>query len=89
MTTVSHTQFMIIGVRHGSPAYFKLQGGKIKIFDVIESVNGKTCSDLFIPPNPDPQQCFDEHLKNQTSVRLCLSHSVSLPPVSELLTKGS
>ena len=80
---------MIIGVRRGSPAYFNLQGGKIKLFDVIESVNKKTCSDLFIPPNPDPQRCFDEHTKSQTSIRLCLSRSVSLPPVSELLTKGS
>ena len=78
---------MIIGVRHGSAAYIKLQEGKIKIFDVIEKVNDKTCSDLHIP-GVDPQQSFDQHLNVRAIVTLHLLHSVSLPSISGLLAKG-
>ena len=83
-----HTQFLIIGVVHVSSAYSELKEGKLRIFDVIESVNDKSCSDLLIPAR-DPQQCFDQHLKDRASVDLYLSRSISLPPISDLLTKGS
>ena len=64
-----------------------LKEGKIRIFDVIESVHNRSCSDLLIPAK-DPQLCFDQHLKDRTFVDLYLSRSISLPPISDLLTKG-
>ena len=82
-----HTQFLVVGILRWSPAYSKFQDGKIRIFDVIERVNDRLCSDLFILAK-DPQLCFDQHLKDRASVDLCLSHSVSLPPISKQLTKG-
>ena len=83
-----YTQFLVVGATYGSPAHTIMQNGKIRIFDVIQSVNGKTCSDLFIPPNPVPQECFDRHLKDRLSIDLRLLHSLSLPPISDLLIKG-
>ena len=80
-------QFMIVGVRHGSAAYSKVQEGKIKIFDVIEKVNDKMCSELHIP-GVDPQESFDQDLNVRAVVILRLLHSVALPSISRLLAKG-
>ena len=77
----------MVGVHHRSPAHSLLQEGKIKIFDVIEKVNDKTCSELRTPA-VDPQESFDRYLKDRTSVMLRVSHAVSLPPISKLLLKG-
>lgn len=78
---------MIVGVCHGSAAYSEVQKGKIKIFDVIEKVNDKMCSDLHIP-GKDPQENFDQDLNVRAIVTLHLLHSVSLPSISKLLAKG-
>ena len=80
-------QFMIVGVCHGSAAYSEVQKGKIRIFDVIEKVNDKMCSDLHTP-GVDPQESFDEHVKVRAIVTLHLLHSVALPSISKLLAKG-
>ena len=82
-----YTQFLVVGVLHRSPAHSLLKEGKIRIFDVIEKVNDKTCSELHIAA-VDPQESFDKYLKDRTSVILRVSHTVSLPPISKLLVKG-
>ena len=80
-------QFLIVGATYGSHAHTLLQNGKLKIFDVITSVNYKSCSEVLVP-GKDPQVCFDHCLKDRLSVLLHLSHSISLPSISDLLNKG-
>lgn len=87
MTKVYHLQFLIVGAIRGSPAHILLQNGKLKIFDVITHVSGKSCSEVLVL-GKDPQMCFDQCLKDHVSVNLHLSHSISLPPISDLLNKG-
>ena len=82
-----HTQFLVVGALHRSPAHSLLQEGKIRIFDVIEKVNEKTCSELHVP-EVDPQSSFDRYLRDRTVVMLRVSHHISLPLISKLLVKG-
>lgn len=80
-------QFVIVGAVKGSPAYSKLQDDEIRIFDVVETVNDNSCSNLLIS-NKDPQECFDRHLERQASVTMFITHSIALPPISNMLAFG-
>ena len=82
-------QFVIVGAVKGSAAYnyLELLDDKIRIFDVIDAVNGKSCTELLIP-SKDPQFCFDQYVDSQVSVKLDINRSISLPPLSNTLAFG-
>ena len=78
-------QFVIVGATKGSQAYILLSNGNIRIFDVIEMVNDKSCHRL---PPKEPQESFDIYLWNKRSVKMRLNRTISLPSVSTTLTYG-
>ena len=80
-------QFVVVGAVKGSRAYMELLDEKVRIFDVIEAVNDKSCTELLIP-STDPQFCFDHCLHSQVSVKLHINRSISLPPLSNTLAFG-
>ena len=77
----------MIGAVKDSQAYSMMQEDSIRIFDVIESVNERSCSDLIVSTR-DYQECFDMCLDYQVRVRMCINRSISLPPVSNTLDFG-
>lgn len=61
---------------------------KIRIFDIIEAVNDTPASALPSEYEKEPQECFDNHLKYKTIIKLRINRSISLPPVSNTLNFG-
>ena len=64
-----------------------LEINKLRIFDVIESVNDKSATEL-LTSGKELQECFDYHVKGKISVKLHVNRSISLPPVSTILDSG-
>ena len=68
-----------------------MEDDKIRIFDVIVSVNDKSADTLLSTSvyKKEPQKCFDSHLESKTNIKLIVNRSMSLPPISNTLGFGT
>lgn len=80
-------QFIVVGAERDTLAYTMLEMGKLRLFDVVESANDKTATELLVP-GKKPQQCFDDHLLGKAHVKIRVNRSISLSPVTNMLKLG-
>ena len=67
--------------------YTLFQDDKLRLLDTITSVDGRMCSDMFLP-GKDPQDCFEYAVNHRQVVNLNIDRSLSLPPASKSLSIG-
>lgn len=78
---------MITGIVCDSEATLKMQKNELRIFDVIETVNDRKCSDI-LESGKTPQECFDREIKIAPTVKLYVNCFFAIPPISDVLSHG-
>ena len=70
-----------------SAVYGYVQNDKLRLLDVIESINDTPCSKIFAP-DQDVQERFERYIESMDSVRLSVDRTFSLQPISSPLAYG-
>ena len=78
---------MISGVMRDSPAAKAMEKNELLIFDVIETVNSRKCSDI-LQSGKTPQECFDQEIASAKEVKLFVNHSFAIQSLSSTLSYG-
>ena len=67
--------------------YSPLQDDKLRLLDVIKTVNDKQCRNLLLS-GEDPQDSFETVIEDKEFARLSIDRSIALPPFSSPLAFG-